>query len=146
MFGLVVFGGCVVMGLLWMGSQARYHYRYAGAEQVQATVVRVDYSDPQHHRPNGMALALPDGRQVRADTDPGDGLPLLEPGAVRTVLVDPHRTSTVAFPAQVGWRPVLFPSVLILVIGLGGTAGMLLYRAFWGHAPVRTPAKARRRR
>ncbi|MER7583963.1 hypothetical protein [Kitasatospora sp. NPDC097691] len=134
--GLIVFGGFILLSLVAMGAQARYHFRYADAERVQATVVTAEYTGPMGQRPGRIVLALADGREVTPDHDLG-GVPAgLAPGAVRTVLITPDRPSTVAFPVQVGWGSVLVPWVLPLPVGVVGTAGMLLYRAFWGHAPV----------
>ncbi|MFJ8623158.1 DUF3592 domain-containing protein [Kitasatospora sp. NPDC093550] len=132
--GLIVFGGCILLSLVAMGAQARYHYRYADAARVPATVVTAEYHGPMGDRPGRIVLALPDGREATPDHDLG-GVPAgLEKGAVRTVLIDPDRPSTIAFPAQVGWTSVLLPWALALLVGVLGTAGMLLYRAFWGRS------------
>ncbi|MEU8925912.1 DUF3592 domain-containing protein [Kitasatospora sp. NPDC048545] len=134
--GLVVFGGFILLSLAAMGAQARYHYRYADAGRVQATVVTAEYRGPKGERPGRIVLALADGREVTPDRDLSSVPAGLETGSARTVLVNPNRPSTVAFPAQVGWGSVLLPWVLMLPVGVLGTAGMLLYRAFWGRSPV----------
>lgn len=135
--GLVVFGGFILLSLVAVGAQARYHFRYADAERVQATVVTAEYNGPMGERPGRIVLALADGREVTPDRDLAGGVPAgLATGAVRTVLVNPQKPAAVAFPAQVGWKAVLIPWALGLPVGVVGTAGMLLYRSFWGHAPV----------
>ncbi|GAA4881639.1 hypothetical protein [Kitasatospora terrestris] len=134
---LGVLGVMMTMNLVATVFAARQHYRYADAERVQATVVRAEYWDTAREKSKLIVLTLADGREVTPLSEFGGYEPSrLEPGEVRTVLINPHRPSVVVFPEQVGWWSVLVPWGLVTVGAAVVAVALPLYTKYGHHLPM----------